>query len=130
MPRVLVLLVVLPGYLLGSTPAAAEAPVVSVETLCVSVEDGRAAGLTARAWDDLSPSYNDILRNDMVLVLAPSEPPGEFHRRVCAKFTEVDGTSTRPYVPSAVPVTVKYGGMSKFTPESTYQIAVRGLIVQ
>jgi hypothetical protein len=112
------------------TIAFAEDPVVNVECLCVSSDGRTAVGLAARTWDDLSPVYVDILRHSMTLILAPAEQVGDRQKQVCAKWAEVDGNNTAPYAPSASPTRVMFRGMSKFTTESTYHVAVRGFVMQ
>jgi hypothetical protein len=113
-------------FTLWSTPVFAEDPFLTIECLCISPDSKMAVGLTAKKWDDLSAAYSDILQNKMVVILAPSETPGDRQKQACAKWAEMNGSSKTPYAPSAEPVRVKFGGMLKFTPESTYQTAIRG----
>jgi hypothetical protein len=115
---------------LWPTTVFADDPVVAVECLCVSPDGKMAIGLTAQTWEDLSPIYSDILQHNMVLILAPSERPSDRQKQACAKWAEIDENDKTPYVSSADPIMVTYGGMLKFTLGSTYQTAVRGSTLQ
>lgn len=110
------------------TPSAsfADDPIVKVECLCVSQGKGMAEGMTARTIDLNSDEMKAVIRNELVFILSPSEPPGEVQKRACDRLTEMVHAARTPYVPSTTPVRLELGLVTKMKPGDDYKTSLGG----
>jgi hypothetical protein len=85
-----------------------------------------AEGMTARTIDLNSDEMKAVIRNELVLILSPSEPPGEVQKRACDRLTEIVHAARTPYVPSTTPVRLELGLVTKMKPGDDYKTSFSG----
>jgi hypothetical protein len=126
--RLLIFVVSVIGLPLGSAPGIAADLELKVECLCVSEGEGKAEGMTTRDRD--TAQLESIGESERIVLLVPTETPGETHKKACDKLTEKYEVKNDPYLPSAEPVKVLLDEFAEIIPEPPYKTTFAGFLQQ